>query len=902
MGFSFSEQVTKKMRRDPRAARGLNRKFGPAPQTPLEAEKALSIITPLPEKQRSAAEKRIDDLIKEAKRLGNAAAVQALEMHKYQLLATGTDESVKMSFLKDFWAWLVGQGKDEDVKKTWWGRTNMAKYDPTIREYIEGFMKKRQEYAMALWKLETRAPENLNEAYLYFKYIVRGGVKQNEDGSFDFRDNSFLDDWELLLKVFNKDPQVHDTPLEHNEQAAPTDEYIQTMKNMTEALQALVSVQQKQQQDEKRAKESAKIAQIQEALLAPTTTSPASPPSAEGPPQTPQENPTAPKSQQTTPPRTSAPSPQAPPAATQKKPKAEKSPPLPSSEPKGKEEEETPLKTAKQQARAVLEETNPPPQEEEEEEAPAPPPSSKKAAIKQAQAVLEETRPQEEEEPPQPMDTSDDTPMDEEEEQSPPRKEKVRPSAPAVQATKDALNQNQKEISKLSQQLKQGLGKFKGMTTETGAPFVEILDELVQKAKDHTNLATTAVTYGEVATQKLEKAGKVGSLKQAEEDSLNAALAQEMSTQRMLEARRDLKQALEDTPEGMEAESVATVAAEMEAARQEAASTAQAELEDRQQRAQQAKALLESQIPGFSTWQEAQQGIKTIASNLKLSEDVVIPPAERLLLEQQLRWKERETLEKKPAYQFAGPAMRERMLRQAGLFDVENPYAAPMQEEEDEGVEAFVPVPMDPLEEELRKRKERKTRVQDYVTQIRELELPPDEVKDLLTKADPETRKAVRKELSPKRGREEEEEEGEEEEKKPKRGIELMRQKIEERRAFQERVNDLVDYISTNQIPKEDIDEILADDDIDSKTREAVRKQLKGPRKPPPPPPPKVARERAEVLETEQLEKDRAFIRAQELLAAITENPRIESFDEALKRLRTILPPEPKKGKEKRKK
>lgn len=91
------------------------------------------------------------------------------------------------TFINDFHRWLLGIGSENDHRKTPWYRTPIHHKD--VKDYISSFVSMRHEFLKALALLQYRKPRNLDECYLYFKYIVRGNL-------YDLNTESFLADWD----------------------------------------------------------------------------------------------------------------------------------------------------------------------------------------------------------------------------------------------------------------------------------------------------------------------------------------------------------------------------------------------------------------------------------------------------------------------------------------------------------------------------------------------------------------------------------------------------------------------------------------------------------------------------------------------------------------------------------
>lgn len=186
--------------------RSENKKFQVGPN-PLERERELDMIQP----QTAQQQKRMVEIMEKlCEDMGNTPAHRnALEMWRVQLLGADADAAVKADFARRFQFWLLGRGTPEDTAKTFWGRGNLAAHNPEIAAYIDQFLEARANYAMQLALLANRAPTSLLGAYLYFKYITNGKLKQTtENGQtwWHLDQSDFLEDFDLFRKYFNTVP------------------------------------------------------------------------------------------------------------------------------------------------------------------------------------------------------------------------------------------------------------------------------------------------------------------------------------------------------------------------------------------------------------------------------------------------------------------------------------------------------------------------------------------------------------------------------------------------------------------------------------------------------------------------------------------------------------------------
>lgn len=182
-----------------------NNKFRVGPN-PVEQEKSITMIEPTTPMARRSLVHMIERMYPSATREQQAA----LDFWKLHHAAEEAEDAVKLQFLRRFYFWLLGRGTADDHGKTLWGRGNAAAINGEVNAYIEQFAKKRLEYALLLAKMSQRVPDTLNGYYLYFKYIVNGGLHrvQGKDGSsfWDLGNDDFLEDFEFMQRQF--EPQT----------------------------------------------------------------------------------------------------------------------------------------------------------------------------------------------------------------------------------------------------------------------------------------------------------------------------------------------------------------------------------------------------------------------------------------------------------------------------------------------------------------------------------------------------------------------------------------------------------------------------------------------------------------------------------------------------------------------
>jgi len=188
---------------------------------PLEIETTLKEMEPTALEEHKEMLKIVDLLIEKS----DGEEKRALTVWKANLEASTIGAHVKKAFVKDFWAWLCGRGRPEDVVKTPWGRQPLTD-DPEVEAYVSLFPTKMQAFRVKLFLLASRRPLGINECYLFYKYIVRGDVNATDrDEAFN---SEFLKDWQQFGKDFDEarqDGQQYRRPRGSAHEMAPYDNY-----------------------------------------------------------------------------------------------------------------------------------------------------------------------------------------------------------------------------------------------------------------------------------------------------------------------------------------------------------------------------------------------------------------------------------------------------------------------------------------------------------------------------------------------------------------------------------------------------------------------------------------------------------------------------------------------------
>lgn len=119
----------------------------------------------------------------------------------------------KQAFVEDFLLWIQGRslyndpdstvgrtGLDGTQLTTPWGQKKMT-FLPGVSEFLDGIIAQREEVVQKLSILKMRGPRNINDLWIYYKYLVRGiGIdfanmsvhEQRMFNDYDWRENEFL--------------------------------------------------------------------------------------------------------------------------------------------------------------------------------------------------------------------------------------------------------------------------------------------------------------------------------------------------------------------------------------------------------------------------------------------------------------------------------------------------------------------------------------------------------------------------------------------------------------------------------------------------------------------------------------------------------------------------------------
>lgn len=205
-----------------------------APKHELDLEKVLEMITPRDHVKKEAISNfytnKITRLGKEwasttdpAKRKDFEAKIAALNMWKEQGVEKAAEGEVNKAFRLDFYKWLNGHGEEEDHQKTPWNRQRIP--DAEIQAYLKSFTDARYDFIAKLEQLIYKAApggrglEGINEHYLYFKYVIRGGWQNCDEAEFLKDYDRAMAPNHLMHNPYPYKPKIHTTKeiMEHKD-------------------------------------------------------------------------------------------------------------------------------------------------------------------------------------------------------------------------------------------------------------------------------------------------------------------------------------------------------------------------------------------------------------------------------------------------------------------------------------------------------------------------------------------------------------------------------------------------------------------------------------------------------------------------------------------------------------
>lgn len=149
----------------------------------------------------------------------NNKVIKASNFEKKMMILNydNIENKIKKQYEKEYKLWLLGTGRDEDHMNTPWKRGSLITVEG-VREWLDLEVHKRFKVFNYLVKLSLRVPRDLDESYIYYKYIVRGDFNSTMDVT---EGDAFFDDFENFMKEssFRKNTHIllHDNDIKVKE-------------------------------------------------------------------------------------------------------------------------------------------------------------------------------------------------------------------------------------------------------------------------------------------------------------------------------------------------------------------------------------------------------------------------------------------------------------------------------------------------------------------------------------------------------------------------------------------------------------------------------------------------------------------------------------------------------------
>ena len=193
----------------------INEKFK-KPLSEFDHEKMLQSITPRSHKKRQQI---IDYLDYKILNTDVASPIHKAYTHwRVKMDVDKLDQNADDDFTREFQRWCLGVGSVAEHQKTPWGRKRIE--DTEIKSYLMLFLNARLEFMRTLEMLYAKAKmgqlRGINEYYLFYKYLVRGGFefRLNANGNPTFNDSDMADwlvDWRAWTNLLPRNPQENFT-------------------------------------------------------------------------------------------------------------------------------------------------------------------------------------------------------------------------------------------------------------------------------------------------------------------------------------------------------------------------------------------------------------------------------------------------------------------------------------------------------------------------------------------------------------------------------------------------------------------------------------------------------------------------------------------------------------------
>ena len=148
------------------------------PQSEFDTEKMLKAIQPRDVVKRKQIKEYLKLKVDEFNTQGKKSLAAAYQKWIAQFDVESLETQINSDFTVDFQKWLLGVGKPEDHQRTPWGKQRV--HDKECNAYLSVFLDARFEFTNKLQEMLYKAKglgglDGIEEYYMFFKYIVRGG-------------------------------------------------------------------------------------------------------------------------------------------------------------------------------------------------------------------------------------------------------------------------------------------------------------------------------------------------------------------------------------------------------------------------------------------------------------------------------------------------------------------------------------------------------------------------------------------------------------------------------------------------------------------------------------------------------------------------------------------------------
>jgi hypothetical protein len=174
------------------------------PLSEFDHEKMLQSITPRDHIKRKQIMDYLDYRISQCEK--NSSMQIAYSYWRTKMDVDSLEGKINNDFTKEFQRWLLGIGSIAEHQKTPWGRKRVD--DTEVKNYLKLFLDARLEFMRVmetLWyKSKMGLIKGVNEYYLFYKYIIRGGLKYDKTAADPYADadeSDWLVDWRYWTTI-----------------------------------------------------------------------------------------------------------------------------------------------------------------------------------------------------------------------------------------------------------------------------------------------------------------------------------------------------------------------------------------------------------------------------------------------------------------------------------------------------------------------------------------------------------------------------------------------------------------------------------------------------------------------------------------------------------------------------